>query len=129
MARLERQSRHIDAPWGRSVAAVWVALLAGGCGQIGIFEDKPQSAVQRISRVPAPATIRSAGFSEISSYGSYLAGRHADKMREVGLAADLFTLPLALVPVNADLLRRTYYLSATEGRMDEAVSLARRLVA
>ncbi|MCZ6481962.1 MAG: hypothetical protein O6757_01765, partial [Alphaproteobacteria bacterium] len=92
---------------------VSLVLLAAGCGQIGIFEDKPQSAVQRISRVPAPATIRSAGFSEISSYGSYLAGRHADKMREVGLAADLFTLTLAFDPDNPDLLRRTYYLSAT----------------
>ena len=129
VARLERQSTLFDTPWGRLAAAVWVALLVGGCGQTGIFEDTAKGTSHRLSRAPAPATIRSAGFSEISPYGSYLAGRHADKMREVGLAADLFTLTLAFDPDNPDLLRRTYYLSATEGRMDEAVSLARRLVA
>ena len=129
MARLERQSTPFEPPWGRLTAAVWVALLAGGCGQIGVFEDTAKGTSHRISYAPAPATIRSAEFSEISSYGSYLAGRHADKMRELGLAADLFTLTLAFDPDNPDLLRRTYYLSASEGRMDAAVGFARRLVA
>jgi tetratricopeptide (TPR) repeat protein len=128
VARLEHRNRHFDIPWGRSAATVGVAILAAGCGQIGIFEDTAKGTSHRISRAPAPETIRSAEFSEISPYGSYLAGRHADRMRQVGLAADLYTLTLTFDPDNPELLRRTYYLSAIEGRMDEAVSLARRLV-
>ena len=129
MARLERRSRHFDVPWGRLAATVGVALLAAGCGQIGFFEETSKGTSHRISRAPAPATPRSSGFSEISPYGSYLAGRHADKIRDVGIAADFYTLTLAFYPDNPELFLRTYYPSATDSRMDEAVNPARRLVA
>ncbi len=70
VARLERQSTLFEPPWGRLAAAVWVTALVGGCGQIAIFEDTAKGTSHRISRAPAPAPIRSAGFSEISPYGS-----------------------------------------------------------
>ncbi len=46
----------------------------------------------------------------------------------MGAAADMFSRTLAHDPANPNLLRRTFYLMAVEGRMDEAMDLARRLV-
>ena len=63
VARLERQSTPFEPPWGRLTAAVWVALLAGGCGQIGVFEDTAKGTSTRCSYAPAPVTIRRAEFA------------------------------------------------------------------
>jgi tetratricopeptide (TPR) repeat protein len=61
--------------------------------------------------------------------GNYLAGRHAQSVRDLGAAANFLDAALKLEPNAPDLLRRTFVLMAVEGRMKEAVELAQRLVA
>ncbi len=64
-----------------------------------------------------------------SPLGHFLAGRYATEQRDLGAAADLLSVALAADPTNPDLLRDTYLSMASEGRMEEATGLARRLVA
>ena len=61
--------------------------------------------------------------------GNYLAGRHAQVQRDISTAANFLKSALDMDPGNADLLRRTFVLMAVEGRMDEALALAGRVVA
>jgi tetratricopeptide (TPR) repeat protein len=60
--------------------------------------------------------------------GNYLAGRHAQSLRDLGAAADVLGAALKLAPDAPDLLRRTFVLMTAEGRMKDAVVLARRLL-
>lgn len=60
--------------------------------------------------------------------GSYLAGQHATLIRDFGAAADFMAAALAYEPENLELLRRTFYLMAGEGRFQEADKLAQRIV-
>lgn len=60
--------------------------------------------------------------------GRYLAGRHAAITRDFTAAADFMAAALAYDPENADLLRRTFYLMADEGRFEEADRLAERVL-
>ena len=60
------------------------------------------------------------GAPEANFSGSYLAGQHAAILRDFGAAADFMAAALAYDPDNEDLLRRTFYLMAGEGRLDEA---------
>jgi tetratricopeptide (TPR) repeat protein len=60
--------------------------------------------------------------------GNYLAGRHAQSLRDLGAAADFLGAALKLAPDAPDLLRRTFVLMTAEGRMKDAVVLARRLL-
>ncbi|WP_162913316.1 tetratricopeptide repeat protein [Rhodospirillaceae bacterium SYSU D60014] len=64
-----------------------------------------------------------------STFGQYLAGRHAQNERDLDSAADFMALVLADDPQNLELLQNTYLLMASEGRMAEAAELARRLEA
>jgi tetratricopeptide (TPR) repeat protein len=64
-----------------------------------------------------------------SALGSYLAARHAQQQRDYARAADYMGRALADDPENNDLVRRTFVLRVSEGRVDEAVPLARRIVA
>ena len=60
--------------------------------------------------------------------GNYLAGRHAQARKDLSAAADFLGAVLKKDPEMPDLLRRTFILMAVEGRMKEAVELARRLL-
>ncbi|PPR62435.1 MAG: hypothetical protein CFH04_01005, partial [Alphaproteobacteria bacterium MarineAlpha3_Bin3] len=60
--------------------------------------------------------------------GNYLAGRHAQARKDLSAAADFLGAVLKKDPETPDLLRRTFILMAVEGRMKEAVELARRLL-
>ena len=60
--------------------------------------------------------------------GNYLAGRHAQSLRDLSAAADFLGAALKLAPDAPDLLRRTFVLMTAEGRMKDAVVLARRLL-
>ncbi len=64
-----------------------------------------------------------------SIYGKYLAARHAEVQSDFAQAADLLLGVLESVPDDAKLLRRTHLLLASEGRIDEAVEIAERLLA
>ena len=109
--RLRRPS--LPALLGRGVVAA--LLLVSGCAAApqGAGGDTPADAV---ALAPSPL-------------GHYLAGRHARKSYDLGAAADLMAFALATDPDNLDLLRQTYLLTASQGRMAEAAALAERLQA
>lgn len=62
-----------------------------------------------------------------SPFGAYLAARHAQITRDNRQAADLYARALAFEPDSPELLRRTFGIMASEGRIDEAAVLAERL--
>ena len=64
-----------------------------------------------------------------SLVGNYLAGRHAQAERDIPAAVNFLAAALEKAPENRNLLRRTFMLMAVEGHIDEAMALARRLVA
>jgi tetratricopeptide (TPR) repeat protein len=63
-----------------------------------------------------------------SVLGSYLAARHAQEAHDYADAATFLERALAADPGNEDLIRRTFVLRLTEGRIADAVPLARRIV-
>ena len=62
-----------------------------------------------------------------SSFGNYLAGRHAQAVREMGAAIAFYSAVLAREPNNPDLLRRGFILHLAEGRVADALGLAGRM--
>jgi tetratricopeptide (TPR) repeat protein len=92
--------------------ALLVALLAGACAAEPV--PPPPSAGQ----VDVRATLS----------GAYLAGRHAQAERDMGRAADLLGRALKMDPDSHRLRRRTFTVLLAEGRVDEAVVLARGLI-
>ena len=78
--------------------------------------------------VKSPAAAPDGGSGKTLT-GNYLAGRHAQSMRDLGAAANFLDAALKLAPDAPDLLRRTFILMAVEGRMKESVDMAQRLLA
>ena len=64
-----------------------------------------------------------------SALGNYLAGRFAHSKRDMPAAAQYLMAVLDEDPSNPEILRRAFMVMAAEGRMDQATSLARRLIA
>ena len=64
-----------------------------------------------------------------SALGSYLAAHHAQLKHDYSDAARFLDRALAADSDNYDLIRRTFLLRLSEGRIAEAVPLARRIVA
>lgn len=63
-----------------------------------------------------------------SPVGNYLAGRHAESERDLSQAADFLKAVLDQSPDAPDLQRRTFVLLVMEGRIAEALPLARDLI-
>ena len=76
----------------------------------------------------APTQMAELVPSEETATGRYLAGRHAETVREISKAADYIAATLKDDPDNFDLLNRAYNLMLADGRMGEAGALARRIV-
>lgn len=106
--------------------AAALALMVMGCAGPG----EGPSAAENIKSVPEqpPERVLRVDARPSSPFGNYLAGRHARTIRDVGLAADLFAHTLVFDPDDPELVRNTFLLMAMEGRIREAVKLARRLV-
>jgi Flp pilus assembly protein TadD len=64
---------------------------------------------------------------QFSTYGSYLAARQAQAVRDTTSAAEFYTQALAQNPDDPELMRRAFTLLATEGRIEEAAALAEKL--
>ncbi|MDP6786901.1 MAG: tetratricopeptide repeat protein [Rhodospirillales bacterium] len=64
-----------------------------------------------------------------SAMGNYLAGRFAHSQGDMSAAAKYLMAVLDEDPGNPELLRRAFMVMAVEGRIDQATTLARRLVA
>src|SRR5579863_2757496 len=62
-----------------------------------------------------------------SAFGSYLDGGIAERDHAYGAAADYLDRALNDDPDNVDLLRRTFLLHLSEGSLQRATELARRL--
>lgn len=120
------------ASWRGLALVAAVALLAGSCA--AETPDAPtQTADSRTDGVASAMRSAGAAFGigvkrdEASVAGSYLAGRHAQHMREPGHAADFLMLALESDPGNVVLIERTVVLLMIEGRLDEALPFARKL--
>jgi Flp pilus assembly protein TadD len=86
------------------VAGFVVAVLAGA----GMAAPSPEE----------PA------ISADTPYGAYLAGRHAQEVRDYGNAALWFAAALKADPHSPELISRTFAMEAQAGRFDEARPLA-----
>lgn len=60
--------------------------------------------------------------------GNYLSGRHAQAVRDMPEAVTFLNKSIELAPGIPDLVRRTFILLASEGRIEEAVPLARKIM-
>lgn len=60
--------------------------------------------------------------------GNYLSGRHAQAVRDMPEAVKFLNKSLELAPGIPDLERRTFILLTSEGRIDEALPLARKVL-
>ncbi len=75
---------------------------------------------------PLPAVAAAEPGATIT--GNYLAARHAQYARDTKAAAEYYLEALKNDPDNADLLQRTFLILAADGHLDEALTLARRLL-
>jgi tetratricopeptide (TPR) repeat protein len=112
--------RTLNSRWtgrgSRMLVAALAIIIAGACA------PRPTT---------AEATDDAAGFEpaiSTSPLGQYLAGRHAERTKDLSSAADFLSVALAADPDNPGLLLETYLLLVSEGRIAEAVPLAEELV-
>jgi len=89
--------------WG--AAGVLLAGLVAGATEAAPAPDKPETAVE------AP-------------FGAYLAGRHAQHMRDYQSAVSWFEDALRADPASPELITRTFLMEASVGRFDKAQTLA-----
>lgn len=111
--------------WARA-AGLCAVLLAGCVPQqaevsTGPSGQKAGPAVKLVANAESAPVVPSTGA------GGYLAGLHAERLGDVTGAADYLKYALQQDPDNLDLMQRSFLLTLDEGRMDEAVALARRL--
>src|SRR5258708_5067592 len=110
MSRAQQTKRGSAAR--RAAAVAWFVSSVAACAPAG----------------PATGDVGEASPAPMSSIGSYLAARHAQQARDYGHAAEFMNRALAEDPGNNDLVRRTFVLRVSEGRVAEAVPLAQRIV-
>jgi tetratricopeptide (TPR) repeat protein len=96
----------------RAAAATCFVLSAASCAPAGQATDD----------------ARDEPVGQTSPLGSYLAARHAQQMRDYGNAAEFMNRALAQDPGNNELLRRTFVLRVSAGRMADAVPMAQTIV-
>src|SRR5580700_1016214 len=89
--------------WG--VAGVLLAGLAAGASEAAPTLDNPETTVE------AP-------------FGAYLAGRHAQHMRDYQSAVSWFEDALRADPESPELITRTFLMDASVGQFDRAQKLA-----
>ncbi len=75
------------------------------------------------SAVAAPSGEKPEATSE-APFGAYLAGRHAQHMRDYQAAASWFEDALRADPESPELIARTFLMEASEGRFERARTLA-----
>lgn len=111
--------------------AAAIALSAAACsagkagGPTQTADNRPDGVASALRA--ASAVFGIGGKDGPSAAGSYLAGRHAQHVREPGDAADFLILALESDPANQALVERTVVLLMIEGRLDEALPYARKL--
>jgi tetratricopeptide (TPR) repeat protein len=97
-----------------SLASLWLVLAL-----LGARLD-PATAAPKSDQGEAPKP-------GATTSGNYLAGRHAQAVREMGSAIAFYSAVLAREPDNPDLLRRAFVLHLGEGKIADALKLAGRM--
>src|SRR3990167_943191 len=115
-----RSMRTLSRRAPRSVAMGRVAALAPAACVSG------QGSGQGLTAGPGGAVAAEPAVGS-SAVGSYLAGRFAGDRRDTEAAIQYLTAVLKADPRSPDLLRATFMLAASDGRMDMALALAERL--
>lgn len=100
----------------RGAVALLALLLPAACASDNLDLTHSEDSVG------APVT----GGATLS--GNYLAGRHAQSSRALPEASLYLGRALELSPQSEDLLRRTFILMASEGRIEEAAPLAAKVL-
>ncbi len=107
--------------------SVWRGLVAMGLlVPAACVSAQDGSAPQLADAGHARVVLTSSG-GERSSYGSYLAGRFAEKQSDLTEAADLMARVLEDDPENDALMRRAFVLFLGAGRIENAIDLAERM--
>ena len=105
----------------RFLALTGTALIVSAC-----------SVSQSESDTSVNSAVNNAEYPLISPYtspsGTYLAGLVAGHSRDYSVAADLMLHALRASPENPQLLARSFLLTASVGRDQEAIDLAKRLL-
>ena len=114
--------------WAPILAPVFAAGLLAACESLPETVDVGEPAGQPVLLAAADGAETGGYLLARSPYGHYLAGRHADRQRDLSLAADFMLRALELDPDNPQLLARAFALAAGDGRNVEAVELAKRVV-
>jgi tetratricopeptide (TPR) repeat protein len=102
---------------GRRHALAGLAMLLAACQPQGASKADSPGGASAAEEQPLPP----------SPYGHYLAARQAEAEHANGVAADLLAVTLANDPDNPDLLNETFLLLASEGRLEQAGSLAEKI--
>ena len=110
----------------RALTAVAVLLVAG----VGIAGCTPPQEPVRLAAMDCerPDLSVARGVVVASAAGKYLAGNHAQRVRDYGTAADYLTDALTIDEGNRDLRRRAFLAMLTSGQMKEATNLARIII-
>lgn len=104
-----------------AIGAVAAVALVGACAQSDSTEEN--------SKAEESAAVEVASTYEAESgFGNYLAGRFAYASHDIGAAASYMLLALDDDPGDRSLLQRTVTLLVADGRIEDAVKLAPRLI-
>ncbi|HYM72321.1 MAG TPA: tetratricopeptide repeat protein [Stellaceae bacterium] len=96
-------------------ACLLAAAMVFGCGALPALAAT--SASTHEPRPPAPA-------SDAHLYGTYLAGRHAEQLRDYPAAASWFDKAIAADPESPELISRTFLMAVGAGNFDRARALS-----
>lgn len=109
----------------RVVSSLGVVLLSAVVLPLtACVEDRPGVSAMTLD----PPILAQAEPLRITGSGQYLAGRHAQAIRDAAAAADFFAEALKRDPENPELLRQALAQSAADGRMGQASDYAARLL-
>ncbi len=114
--------------WMPIMAPVFAAGLLAACESLPETVEAGNPSDQPVLLAAAEGAETGGYLLARSPYGHYLAGRHADRQRDLSLAADFMLRALELDPENLPILARAFALAAGDGRHVEAIDLAKRLI-
>ncbi len=115
---------------GKRLGARWISrALVMGFATLGLGACASGNETPTAASTDMTATHMQVALAPIDSpLGSYLAGRVARHERDMAAAARYFARALAADPDNVNILRQAYLSLLSEGRMEEAARLAKRVV-
>ncbi|MSO69187.1 MAG: tetratricopeptide repeat protein [Alphaproteobacteria bacterium] len=104
-----------------ALCAVMAVAIVGACAQSDSASEKKTAEAISSEEVITHKEV-------VSGFGNYLAGRFAYASHDIGSAAEYMRKALDDDPGDRSLLQRTVTLLVADGRIDDAVALAPRLI-